>query len=66
MLNTAVENYYFIQIFVIVKSIPRQFIFFSWKSCAKALKLYSSERKRVFMLIGSDQISLRGFVSERE
>ncbi len=28
MLNTAVENYYFIQIFVIVKSIPRQFIFF--------------------------------------
>ncbi len=28
MLNTAVENYYLIQIFVIVKSIPHQFIFF--------------------------------------
>ena len=66
LLNNTAEHYYQIQVFVILKTCCTALNYFSLTSLAKALKLSSSERERGFLLMGSVQTSLSGFVSERE
>ena len=67
MLNKeAVGNYYLIQVLVIVKTYSSFLNCFSSTHFAEALKSYSIERIRVFLLIESVQTSQCGSGCERE
>ncbi len=60
MLNNGVKNHYYIQLCVMVKSMPHRFNYFSSKSCSITMKLYFSNDRKC------PNFPLRGFVSERE
>ena len=67
MLNIAVENEKRIRSFCYPEYLSLIFFnYFSTTSFAIALKVFSSGRKRIFLLMESVQISPRGFVCERE
>ena len=66
MKNNAAENHYEIKDFVIVKTSSAFLNYVSSTSLDIALKVYSSERKIVFLVMEGVQTSPYGFICEHE
>ena len=66
MKKNAAENNYLIKVFVTVKTCSSFLNYVSSTTLDIALKVSSSERRRVVLLMESVQISPCGFICERE
>ena len=66
MKSNAAENNYQIHVFITVKTCSSFLNYVSSASLDIALKVSSSERRRVVLLMESVQISPCGFICERE
>ena len=66
MKKNAAENNYWIKVFVTVKTCSSFLNYVSSTSLDIALKVSSSERRRVVLLMESVQISPCAFICERE
>ena len=66
MEKNAAENNYLVKVFVTVKNCSSFFNYVSSTSLDIALKVSSSERRRVVLLMESVQIPPCGFICERE